>query len=75
MQEGLFSVVGSGAGRGASHMLHELEWLVANAGSWPGRPGACGPIGDTAYVATESDGPIECFPLDASWRVYLAGQG
>ena len=63
------------AGRGASHMLYDLEWLatILEARGRVAREHAVtSPI--SPYVAAEPDGPVGCFtpsfPLGTSWRSF-----
>jgi len=63
------------AGRGASHMLDDLDWLVAllePRGSVARQHSVTSPI--SPYVSAEPDGPVGCFapsfPLGTSWRSF-----
>lgn len=66
------------AGRGASHMLADLEWLAAileARGSVAREYPVSAPI--SPYVSSEPDGPVGCFspsfPLGSSWRSFRSG--
>lgn len=68
------------AGRGASHMLDDLDWLIAilEARGGVARDHAVmEPI--SPYVSPEPDGPVGCFapsfPLGMSWRSFRAPTG
>ncbi|RIA46401.1 hypothetical protein DFR49_0942 [Hephaestia caeni] len=66
------------AGRGASHMLDDLDWLAAileARGRVSREYAVTTPI--PPYVAAEPDGPVGCFtpsfPLGSSWRSFRVG--
>lgn len=66
------------AGRGASHMLDDLDWLVTileARGSVARQYAVTSPI--PPYVAPEPDGPVgsytPSFPLGSSWRSFRSG--
>ncbi len=68
------------AGRGASHMLDDLEWLAVilkARGSVARHHAVNDPI--SPYISPEPDGPVGAFapsfPLGRSWRTFRAPAG